>query len=451
MSDRFPLILDSTDNRIKEIPLGDNLDLQGCSVINANSLSAGTISVNSITVNQQTLGTVAFSNDYQDLDNTPPGFSKNYYDLNNLPTIPTSTRELDDVEDLEPNTNQALIYNGAKYEPGNVVTEIDLSQFTIGELSNVVTVGTITNKFLKYTAGAWRPSRVQYAELQDKPTNVSFFANDAGYITADDIQEIQGDFQGSVFADDSTLLVDGVAGKIVGNVDTSLVENTSGNLNISASNYVVIDSTDNGQIEIGRASGVGDVIIGNAANGTDLLIDTNVSVSGNIVPDTADTYDLGSSDKPFRSLYLSDNTLVMGGYSLGIDNGNLKVTPPGEDPGNEAFAVDTLAAQVLAVENILVLDRFATMNLGSTIEFEQRTEQSGIEIGKLGSFDDFIGFTEFGGMVISTSGVPATSIGQPGTPVGAIAFDSDYIYYCVAPHDGSTNIWKRVAWSNDTW
>lgn len=216
MSDRFPLILDSTDNRIKEIPTGDNLDLQGCSVINANSISAGTISVDSITVNSKSLSAVALSNDYRDLDYTPTGFSKDYYDLNNLPTIPNTTRELNDVEDLEPNTNQALIYNGAKYEPGDVVTEIDLSQFTIGELGNVSTVGTITNKFLKYTAGAWRPSKIQYAELQDKPTNVSFFANDAGYLTSDDIKSIDGDLIGSVFADDSsaTPLVDGVNGTL---------------------------------------------------------------------------------------------------------------------------------------------------------------------------------------------------------------------------------------------
>ena len=46
---------------------------------------------------------------------------------------------------------------------------------------------------------------------------------------------------------------------------------------------------------------------------------------------------------------------------------------------------------------------------------------------------------------------PGTSIGQAGDVEGLVAMDSNYIYYCTAAHDSSTNIWKRVAWSGDTW
>jgi len=455
MTDNVPLIFDAQDNRIKELPVGNNLDLTGSGIVNAASLDvSGSLTVNSITINSQSLSTVAFSNNYEDLDNTPTGFTGDYNDLTNKPTIPGILKNLSDVSGDDPVGGDALVYDALEglYRPQSIINQTDLDALTLGALNNVIIVGNVTDRFLKFSAGAWRPSKVQYAEVQNKPTNVSFFANDAGYITSADIQEIQGDFEGSVFADDSTLLVDGVAGKIVGNVDTSLIENTGGNLNINASNYVVIDSTDNGQIEIGRASGVGDVIIGNSANGTDLLIDTSVSVSGNIVPDEADTYDLGSSDKPFRSLYLSDNTLIVGGYSLGIDNGNLKLTPPGENPGAEGFEVDEVVSNALVVLDNLFLDNNADMVLGSHVRFEQ-SQQFGTEVSTLGTTlgNSYIGFTEFGSMVISTSGAPATSIGQPGTPVGAIAFDSDYIYYCIAPHDGVTNIWKRVAWSGDTW
>lgn len=337
MTDRFPLILDSGDNRIKELPSGDNLDLEGSQIVNAVAISAGSISTtgtiqaSSITVNGSSLATVALTNSYTDLDNLPAGFSGSYNDLTDKPNIPSTSRDLDDVVNQEPTNGDALLYNSTDglYEPGAVLTELDLSNSNIGDLNNVLITGTVTNKYLKFSAGAWRPSFIQYSEVKDKPTNVSFFANDAGYITADAIQEIQGDFQGSVFADDSTLLVDGVEGKIVGDVDTSLIENTSGNLNINASNYVVIDSTDNGQIEIGRASGIGNVIIGNTNNGTDVNITGRLFLEGN--------------------------------------------------------------------------------------------------------------------------GAPASSVGSDGDFEGIFAVDNDYIYYCTATFDGVSNIWKRVAWSGDTW
>jgi hypothetical protein len=43
------------------------------------------------------------------------------------------------------------------------------------------------------------------------------------------------------------------------------------NLELLADNYVIIDSQGNGQIEIGRSSGVGDVILGNRSNQTDVV------------------------------------------------------------------------------------------------------------------------------------------------------------------------------------
>jgi hypothetical protein len=42
--------------------------------------------------------------------------------------------------------------------------------------------------------------------------------------------------------------------------------------------------------------------------------------------------------------------------------------------------------------------------------------------------------------------VPTTSVGSPTDKVGMIAFDSNYIYYCITTYvDSSTIIWKRVA------
>ena len=47
--------------------------------------------------------------------------------------------------------------------------------------------------------------------------------------------------------------------------------------------------------------------------------------------------------------------------------------------------------------------------------------------------------------------VPTSSVGAAGDTPGLIAFDASYIYYCAGTYNGVNNIWKRVAWSADTW
>jgi hypothetical protein len=47
--------------------------------------------------------------------------------------------------------------------------------------------------------------------------------------------------------------------------------------------------------------------------------------------------------------------------------------------------------------------------------------------------------------------VPSSSLGQDGDIVGLVADDATHHYYCTGTYDGETNIWKRIAWSSDTW
>jgi hypothetical protein len=47
--------------------------------------------------------------------------------------------------------------------------------------------------------------------------------------------------------------------------------------------------------------------------------------------------------------------------------------------------------------------------------------------------------------------VPTASTGKAGDKAGMVAYNSSYTYYCTGTYDGTTNIWKRVAWSVDTW
>ena len=74
MANRFPLIVDKDDqNKLKELPLGDNLDLAGSGVVNASSIQTSELIVGGIEYNP---------------------FSGSYDDLSNKPSIPTTTDNL---------------------------------------------------------------------------------------------------------------------------------------------------------------------------------------------------------------------------------------------------------------------------------------------------------------------------------------------------------------------
>ena len=74
MANRIPLIVDVLDsNKIKELPVGDNLDLGGAGVTNAGTINATDIRINNVSFNNP------FSGDYNDLTNKPQ-----------IPNVPTA-------------------------------------------------------------------------------------------------------------------------------------------------------------------------------------------------------------------------------------------------------------------------------------------------------------------------------------------------------------------------
>ena len=75
-----------------------------------------------------------------------------------------------------------------------------------------------------------------------------------------------------------------------------------------------LDSADEIQIEYETLTS------GNTLQGNSGISGT---VTGNLIPDTNEAYDLGSPDKKFKDIYMSGNTLYMGGQPLSIVNGQL--------------------------------------------------------------------------------------------------------------------------------
>jgi hypothetical protein len=188
MAVRYPLVIDATDNnKIKELPANDSLNLSTNSIVNAVNITAsGTLTVGSLVVDSSNvningidLATVAITNSYTDLDNRPTLFDGQYSSLT------------------------------GRYEPGNLAdVSIDLTSQSISELSDVVTTSTAANQVLKWNGAAFVNSNVDFTELTGTSSIVSQGDTFTGLVV--------GDVTGSVLAADSTIIVDGTNGTIPG-------------------------------------------------------------------------------------------------------------------------------------------------------------------------------------------------------------------------------------------
>ena len=280
--DRFPLVLSS--NEIRELPAGDNLDLSNSSIVNASSISA-----NIITVNGQ--------NVLEAIDWT---------DIQNAPSIPTSLSQLTNDIGLTVDNDFNTITNTPTTLVGYGITDAATD-----------------------TQGALAVSALQPG------SNISQLNNDSNFITIDDVAgEITvnptGDLQGSVYADDSTVLVDGVAGKIVGPVDTaSITQSDTGNFTSNFTTTITQDNqytkftkvdvfddgefvnTINREIKLGANSLLFDstvgasAVIGNSSVGGSLLLEAS---TGNASEGNADGGDI---------------VITSGAGGVGGDGGNI--------------------------------------------------------------------------------------------------------------------------------
>ena len=225
MANRFPLVLDTTDNnKIKEIQSGDNLNLADNSIVGVQNITAlGTINAADVRVNGNRLTAQAFI----DLTDTPTDFinAANKFVKVNDAGDGLEFRPLSDLGNIEIDTI-------------TVDTSIVPSQ------DNVANIGTADVKFNEIFARQVKADlvsyggstvfsavsgKISYSALQGAPTQLSDFTNDLGYLLESDLdariaglfdegRQFVTDIQGSVFGDDSTVLVDAVNSIITGDV-----------------------------------------------------------------------------------------------------------------------------------------------------------------------------------------------------------------------------------------
>jgi hypothetical protein len=272
MANRFPLILDTTDgNKIKELPAADNLDLRESSIVNVQNINAvGTINAPNITVNGQRL----VAQNFADLTDTPNTFagSENYFVKVNETGSGIEFRPLGDVGSI----NVAGLTT-----TGNIIPNTDGtgSVGTSTSKYNQIVANELVGDLVSYggsTVFDATTGKISYAALQGAPGFLSEFQDDIGFLRQSDLStELAGlfdegipfesDIKGSVFADDSTVLVDGTSGVIVGPVATTTVE--AGQITASAQttapivNTAFLEGTNSSNLKI-EATQDYDIIIG---------------------------------------------------------------------------------------------------------------------------------------------------------------------------------------------
>ena len=286
MANRFPLVIDTTDgNKLKELPAGDNLDLRESSIVRVQDVDAlGTINAADITVNGNRLVAQTFI----DLTDTPENYA--------------------DAADKFVKVNAEG--TGVEFRPfsdiGNIeVEEIEVGTRIVPATAGTVDIGTGPLYFNRVTANEFMgdiltadesrvfnaaTGKITYAALEGQPTTLSEFENDIGYLLTEDLdariaglfdegRSFETDIVGSVFGDDSSMIVDGIASEVVG-----VVNNTT----ITTVNLTAITATADTSIanEYIGPSGANNVI--NAQNNYDVVIgesNTNATIIHNAQAD----------------------------------------------------------------------------------------------------------------------------------------------------------------------
>jgi hypothetical protein len=392
MANRFPLVLDTTDgNKIKELPDGDNLDLTNSSITSVNDItSAGTISTQELLVRGNTVAPVEFS----DLVDTPDNFtgSANYFVKVNAAGNGIEFRPLGDIGNIDV---EGINISGDIIPTDNGSQNIGSDNFRF----NKIRVNQLAGSLVDTTGSVvfdYATGKITYAALQGTPQFLSEFTDDIGFLRTADLDDTLGtlfgsdpfvsDLKGSVVADDSTVIIDGVAGLVLGDIQNDFTQSNE----IVAGDLTVTNVDVNGTFVFSGAQAVGLTIQDSITGVGGLVLTTNGSSLQeliNISPALADgevNIDankirlLGDVSEPITASggfvgdltgsVVSDNsTVIIDGVAGKIIAPNVTGTATFED---NVIVVGNLTVQgsTTSVEttNTTITDNIITLNEGET-------------------------------------------------------------------------------------
>lgn len=155
------------------------------------------------------------------------------------------------------------------------------------------------------------------------------------------------------------------------------------------------------------------------------LITVNGTINGNLVP--LNIHSLGSTSSRWNDLYVNNANLTT------VNSTNITTT---------TLTATSISGNLLG--QLTTNSSIRINNSSLTLQVNTETLTGARQI----NFPDRNGtvVTKHNNRIAGTFGsAPVTNVGIATDKQGDIAFDSDYIYYCVADYDGSSAIWKRAA------
>lgn len=415
MANKFPLIFDTLDgNKIKELPNGDNLNLQGSSIVDVinvtatGAIQANSLAVNSISIQGSNLSTVArtgnyndllnkpsiFSGDFNDLTNKPVIFSGSYVDLTNKPVIPTLISQL---------TNDA-----------GYVTNVTATL----PAANVIGLGTVAVSN-------------DYNDLDNLPDVITRDEITDGTLTID--VNNTGNLTGSVFSDSGTLLVDHINATIPGSVISGTITANINNTGNSAFNEMSAVRLSASIVNIEDLTVEGNLL----GDDSVLLIDGNTGRHFGIFLGTLN----GDINRAENKL-----TIAAGNGIDFVPTGLFNVTNAVDITLNATDEVQIFGPTEIGLQSVSGL-----IQLTSYDKTEIRSTTSSVELQGATN----VSLTSSKIFVKATRSAPASSIGAPGDKAGEIVFKNvsgtTYLFYCELDYTGVDNIWRRVALQGGAW
>jgi hypothetical protein len=289
------------------------------------------------------------------------------------------------------------------------------------------------------------------------------FSNVTGNLTGNVTGDVDGNLTGNVNGN----VTGDVLGDLTGDVIGGSVKTSDGVTTFLYQPGVL--STE--AIFVGTVSGnvVGSVFASDSTTLVDAIggnINLNGTVQDDIVPAEDSVYDLGSNLFRFKDLYLSGTSINLGGMTLSNTSGVLSVM----GVVSAMMPVTTTVASAPIPEEST--DRFTVTNANgiqagakasisgaSDIEVLSVNTGSGLVIftENFATSDDFVNGTSItfynpGSEALTfKSTVPASAAGGPGDRKGMIAADTEYLYVCIGNYDATTEIWQRIQFAPTPW
>ena len=219
-----------------------------------------------------------------------------------------------------------------------------------------------------------------------------------GTVSAGSFEGDGSNLTGITAADADFADVAGVATNVNGGIVTATTVSAAGSITAAnfygdGSNLIGVSA---GDADFADVAGVATNVNGGIATVTKLdSPNTIVSIGANLIPDTNEAYDLGSATNRFNDLYLSGNTIDLGGIQLrsvanNLGVGGTQVVLQGQDfTGNAATATTATRAETVEVassetggnENARLtfvvdgvdpdLNRFDALNINTQLRFNR--------------------------------------------------------------------------------